>query len=640
MNTLLLYFIDFARLTLLLCVLFGWISYFIERFHVHSACAPLVTCASLTLAIYAASLLGLLLPMTLILASVGLIFGIKKCINLHRNPLPWERFSLFSLLFGIGTVIFLALLYRIQLVHYDNFTHWALMVKELCVTHALPTTDSVLIEFLNYPPGASLWIYFVCFIAGTGQNMMIFAQGLLVFACFYAIFGIINQKSRFLLYTILATGLSFLALLNISIRIDNLLVDFLLPMLTLAALAMVYILRDNLTGTLRTIAPVVGLLSIVKNTGLIYLAIILLYLLYTTVSCRRINTREQVVETEFAQIYRYDTFWWIILKFVCACTLYCVPYALWLFRVNTVLAGAENKFDVNVEQINSQFGGKTLAEVQEIIELFVKTSLDISQLATRGIVLFTVFAIVAAFVGKIILRKKWCIGKVTIAMLMVVALYYAGILAMYVFQMPADEALILAAFDRYTASVVMLFGGALAMAFTIDVENSFYYRVGEVPAARSFRSIETKNRYMQGIVGCMMALFLLLSSEYNGMLYNSTQYAQTFPYKMQQIVGDSWEEEVSDARYLVFATDSDAQMTSYYTHYVARYFLRANQVDCICAFYADNIYNLVENYDYLIIVETTEEEMQLMQDYFGFDGQVGVYPVQELFSNIETANLS
>ena len=66
---------------------------------------------------------------------------------------------------------------------------------------------------------------------------MLLAQNSLLLACFLAVFGVVREKRRFLLYSFLGMGLSLLSYLNLTVRINNLLVDFLLSLLALSSMA-------------------------------------------------------------------------------------------------------------------------------------------------------------------------------------------------------------------------------------------------------------------------------------------------------------------------------------------------------------------------------------------------------------------
>src|SRR5690606_14661704 len=183
--------------------------------------------------------------------------------------------------FLAGSLFFLLLLFNTKLTHYDNFSHWAIVLKVMLSTDAFPTAYSDIIDFKNYPLGVSSFIYYVCRFAGHSQSIMLVAQGLLIFSCFYAMFGIISEKRRFLLYAFLGLGLSILSYFNLTIRITNLLVDFLLPIFTLAIFAIIYRYRDKIRTACFAVLPLAGLLTVMKSTGIIFAAIGLIFLIYT-----------------------------------------------------------------------------------------------------------------------------------------------------------------------------------------------------------------------------------------------------------------------------------------------------------------------------------------------------------------------
>lgn len=583
--------------------------------------APIVTLCGIAVLVYLGGILGILRPVT-----YGILFACALCfVVLARRAvrqLPrwytrarWLNFPIIAPLFLLGALCLAGILCRASLVHYDNFTHWALVVKEMLITHAFPTADSVLIEFTNYPTGTACWIYFVCTVVGTGENCMILAQALLIFTALYAVFGIIEERGRFLLIAALGTGLSLLSLFNFAVRINTLLVDFVLPVLTLAAIALIYRHRRDPQTLLPALVPVLGLLVIVKSTGILFAGVALLYLLYVLAAYHASYGR--------AQGRAFCLALWAKASLAVFCCV--LPLLLWNLRIHTVFAGVSNKFETDLNQINTAFGGKTQQEALQICSLFFETITDLSQRATLGVLLFQLLAMLGCAIGCCVLKKKWALPKVLLAMDAVLIAYLAGILAMYVFSMPMDEAAYLAGFERYAASIVVLFGGVLSICLVVDIEASFYYRLGEVDAIRAFQSVESKALYCRSALACVVAIIWLFTSEYNGMREQLQQEQSALPSTMQQVVGDHWSSEVDDARYLIFVSDTDAQVTSYYTHYIARYYLRANQVDAICLFYEDNFLNLLSQYDYLVIAESSAQARQLMQTYFGVSGEVGIY---------------
>ncbi len=597
-----------------------------RRFQLKPCFAPIITVCSIALVVYLGGILGQLRPVayTMVLAC-----GVCACfvaVRVYRQFSGWysrERwlaFPVVEVLFLGVSLCFASVLLRSELVHYDNFTHWALVVKEMLITHAFPTTDSVLIEFTNYPTGTASWIYFVCTVVGAAESSMIMAQGVLIFCALYAILGIVQERGRFLLFASLGTGLSLLSLFNYAVRINNLLVDFVLPVLALAAIAFIYRHRRAPRSLLVGVVPILGLLVVVKSSGIIFATVAFVYLLYVVVCY--IVAQGKGKERSFG----------IVLLAKTAASIACcvLPLVLWNLRVKSVFSGVSNKFETDLTQIDIAVGGKTQAEIAQICSLFLETLMDVSQRATIGILLFHLLAIVASIVAYAVLKKKWALPKVLLLMDVVLVAYLLGILAMYVFSMPIAEASNLAAFERYASSIVVLFGGVLSICFVIDMEASFYYRLGEVENIRSFKSVTSKSYYCNGALGCVVALCLILTSEFNGMHEQYLQEQNALPQAMQQVVGDNWASEVDDAKYLVLASDTDAQVTGYYAYYVARYYLRANNVDVICMFYEDAFLSLLAQYDYLVIVEESQQAQTLMQAYFQVSGEPGVYDLSNI----------
>ncbi len=594
---------------------------------------PIFTISSMIMILFLGGLCDILFPVTCILAAAGTACSVYSIFfDYRKNGITFHIPIPLALVF-VGFLLFAALLRHTELIHYDNFTHWATVVKEMLLTNSFPTAESVMVTFSNYPLGTSTWLYFVCIIAGHTHGIMLVAQALLIFSCFGAIFGIIQERRRVLLHLILGLGLSILSFFNIFIRLNNLLVDFLLPVLAVAIIAVIYSYRKHIAKAYLVVTPMLGLLMVVKSTGLLFAAIAMGYLVFTTFKFYTSNAGEFVVGDKKTDATKSDEqkLW---VQLLCCLGLSLLPLLLWNYHVDVVFAGVDHKFDVEVTQMFSGFGGKSIAEVQIIVTSFLSTFADFSLRPTIGLWAFEVFAIVACIVGCGILQKEWFLPKLLVLCNMVLFLYYCGILAMYIYSMPLDESIYLAGYERYASSIVVWFGGILAMGLTSDVERSFHYRLGEVEDYKSFKSIQTKKIYNNCCVGCFIVLFLILSSEYSGTAFVNDIFQTSLPAKIQSIAGDHWG-EVDDSEYLLFAPDTDSQVSSYYLHHVAKYYLWANNVDAISTFDADEIPDLLPQYDYLIVVETDSDQEEFMETHFGVSGDIGIYDASELLAQFQ-----
>lgn len=597
---------------LLLCSLTGYMLLAKAKLKLQTEFIPVFVFSTIACAVYFFGLAGYLFPGSVLLYAAGLLLWVYYIAGSIRRRADWNiRFSLFHGAFAAGSLLFFYLLFQSRLIHYDNFSHWAIVIKQMLSTNAFPDAASALIDFKNYPLGASSFIYFICRFAGHSQEIMLTAQGLLIFACFYAIFGVITEKKRFLLYAFLAAGCSVLSIFNITIRISNLLVDFLLPIYTLVMFAVICKYQREIKKACITIVPVAGLLMIIKNTGTIFAGIGLLYLVYEWLK----NRDKPLWKNGLAVLFTTGAAF--------------IPYLLWNWHMASEFKGVENKFDITTDNIQNIYSGKSPEEIRQIISLFIKSVFDITSRPSMGIIVFNVAAITASIFAAVLLKKNWNLWKALIALDLVLIGYYLGILALYIFSMPLEEAIILAGFERYASSIVVLFAGGLVLCATVDMERSFYYRTSQVPACRAFKTAESKSRYQKGIIVFTALSITLLMSEYNGMQTIQRSYETTLPYKVYKVTGDRWyaDGRTDESRYLFYASDADGQVTDYYLQYIARYMLYAPDVDGICAFYEDNLLHLLSSYDYLVMVESDEEAKYLLKKYFHVSGQEGIYKI-------------
>lgn len=571
---------------------------------------PVFVLSSISCVVFFFGLAGVLPEGSIVVMLAGVIVFVWFIFAFRRGYIGGQiHITLFHCFFIAGTLLFLRVLTRSRLTHYDNFSHWGIVVKQILSTHAFPMAESALIDFKNYPLGIASFLYYVCRFSGHSEATMLTAQAMLVFSCFYAMFGIISEKKRFLLYAFMGLGLAALSFFNLTIRINNLLVDFLLPIFTLAVFAAAYQYRKDPLRSLLICTPIAGLLTVTKSTGIIFAAFGFMYLFYMLIK------------------YREAPFWrrfaWLSPTALLGVS---APYLLWSLHMKTAFSGVENKFDMQKLPVQ-----KTADQINEIISLFWRSAIDLTTRPAIGILGFNLLAIGASFFAARVMKKRWRLLKALIVLNAVLILYYVGILGLYLFSMPWDEASWLAGFERYASSIVVLFAGALVMCATVDIENTFHYKIGEVPDERAFYSPASKNRYQKGVLACTVLAIILLLSEYNGMKWNMNAYGTSLPQQVQSVVGDRWmkDGEVDKHRYLLYAPDKDTQVTNYYMQYVGRYFLYAPDVDGICLFWEDNMDNLLNGYDYFVMVESDVEARRLLHKHYGVTGEEGVYRIDD-----------
>lgn len=568
------------------------------------------------LIVYFAGLLGVLPYVSYALFGGGIVAFAALIVN-KKVAQAYNASSLTALnlafiaVFGAIT----ASLIDTFFVHYDNFSHWAVVVKYMLVTNRIPDAASAIIDFKSYPLGSSSFLYYVGRIVGNGEGVMLVGQGILLFASFYAVFGAIRDQKRFMLSALLGLGCSAMAFFNISIRINNLLVDFLLPALTLASIGILLVERNKFFTACLAVLPVLGLLAIVKNTGVIFAVIGFVFLIFRAVQFQRADEKLR------------PFFWGALLTI----GLSLVPLMLWNLHTSLAFPTDAGKFSYDFQTLSSLTIDKTPTQIQYIVQLFLYMATSLSQLPTLGFVIFNGVAIVSYLVARIGFKMKWKLLGTLLLLDLAVVLYYCGILAMYILSMPIDEALRLAGFDRYASSMILFLIGGVTMRLTMDVENSFYYQQGEKRDYRAFKSLTSKNMYQTATVLFSLAAGLMLLSELNGMNHMREAYEDSLPARVSAITGDNWHAPDNETRYLFYSSDAGNEVSSYELPYVGRYFLFASQVDAVSQFTDDAFMGQIQTYDKFVILEDTPAIRVYMRKHANLPGDPGVYDVRETF---------
>lgn len=592
-----------------LASMWGWLFIVYRKGKIPILFVPVVTSVGISLFLYAGALTGMLNPSFWLVVGAGLLgfgFFIK---NVAEKNVSFPAPTLFSVCFGSGILIFTVLTLGFRFEHYDNFSHWAMTVKSMLITDQLPDAGNQLVTFKNYPPGCAVFIYYVCKFLGNAQGVMLLAQNSILFSCFLAVFGIIKEKQRFLLYSFLGMGCSLLSYLNLTIRINNLLVDFLLPLLAMAAIAFVYQSRDSLWKTSLCTALILGFTCIVKNTGIVFAGFVLAYYIWN------IGKKKGIAA-------------WI--KAVTVCMTVClslIPYVVWNLYVRCRFSGIEEKFQLAFGKQESLAVSKE--QYGQITEEFVKAAFSTSNRAVLAFFLCNIAAVLAVLFVRIFLKKQWKLGRVLIVVDLMTIVYHIGILGLYLFSMPEEEAVRLAGFDRYACSIMVLAAGLLFMQATIDMEHSFAVRIEGNGTYRAFSSPAAKLRYQYMVLATMMIGVNFLYSEINGLLYIQSNYSQSLAGRMETLAGDRWQEEEDQRKYLVAASDREGQVSNGEVFYVSRYFLNAPNVEVTEWLDAGNMDEIKKEYDVLIILDESAVHTGTADVENAVWNRSGVYPLKD-----------
>lgn len=563
---------------------FGWVSFLRTGCRIPSDYIPVTLISGCSLILYMAGLADLLEPAAYVFCAAGLVPGIFCAVRMSVRDQTGRRRapSVFGICFLSGTLLFAAVIFRLHLRHYDNFSHWAAIVKYLLTAGKFPGADTGLIAFPDYPPGSSLFLYYVCTFLGKEQKIMLLAQNSIVFACFLALFGMIREKRRFLTYGFLSAGCTALSYLNLTVRINNLLVDFLLPLLVLASFSVTSACEISPRKAAFLQALILGFTGIVKNTGIVFALPAFLYFVWSTL--RKRKGSRAAVRGVLAP---------------CAAAVF-LPYLFWKEHIRISLAGYESKF-----ALDGTSAGMDAAVREKIIRDFLEASTDLSDRAAQVFLLCNAAVFAVWLWLRLFRHRKWRILPVLAAADILTVLYYGGILGMYLYSMPEEEAVRLAGFDRYACSFMVLFAGILLLSATRELESSYAVDIDTAGAFRAYSSPAAKRRYQYAVLGVLIIAVNFLYSEINGLLAVEKEYGTSLPGIAEQVITDRWypDGKPDEQKYLVAATDRNSQVSNSEVMYVCRYFLSAPYVDVTADLSQEDYENAVHQYDYIIVLE-------------------------------------
>lgn len=598
------------RITILIFSLYGGKQFFVRKIKVPDELSWITTICSTVLLLYVAGFLGLLLPSTFVIFVISCLYGIYI---LYKQLRSGERFTTNFSWWHAWFIIYLVLmgntLIGTQLEHYDNFSHWSLIVKFLFTEGRLPTNADTIISYTSYPMGSSLFIYYSTIIAGFKDNVMLISQFLFIAAALFSLGVFIRDKTRVLIVSTLFFTVVLFNYFNISIRLNNLLVDFLLPTLALSGIAAVYACKKNIKLMSFLFFFITAVLNLVKTSGMFFSIIILFYFIYELT---------QQMKKEKVKVFLTG-----LTAIICSFA----PILYWNYYVKNNFE--ITKHEVSLTNYQSLFQAKGATISKDILIKQITYLTDINNTNTQGTLLFVVVLLVGYLIIRIWTGRKSSLLRILVAGFLIILSYYSGIYLMFLFSMPIDEAVRLAGIERYASSIVIFSLGLAFSAIAIEIDYSLYEKNISLRNYKSYKSLLTKKIYQYSTILLSFASVLLLLSEINGIKYHNAQFHKTLPGQFQKVTDQKF--ELNHERILVVTADKE-NLNSYYTDFFSTYYLYSTNVIPKEDFMMDNqsFRTFIESFDSIVILEEHWTFVELFKQMTGDVPKIGVYAVKDL----------
>ncbi|WP_181346836.1 hypothetical protein [Thalassobacillus sp. CUG 92003] len=423
---------------------FAGYGFFIRcTYKVQTALIPILLFSTTAVLLFIGGLLNILPHIAFVIFAGGLAAFVYSLWKWGRRVDTWVSFCTPATLFFLAGSIFFAFFFKDSfLMHYDNFTHWGLIVKEMVGANALPD-DSTIVSFRNYPPGTALFIYYMVTLVGFSETMAIIAQAILITGTLTTLFVFATWKRP---STVIASFAVVLALLWMNgDTIHSLMVDSVLGYIAVAALLVGYATRHNLMMMMAVTTPVLSLLVLTKDSGKLFFAIVIIALIFMVIK------RNAPVSFKHAA--------------VSAAGLIGLPLLVNFLWGRYTQQAYEASYESNRFAVTGDtFGApdRPDAFIKTLTRDLLSAAFDVSSHMVQTMLITVAIAVVAS-VFMLWVNKRRAKG-IIIALISVLAFYLIYIVMLYIlylYLMPQNEAAYLAGMPRYQSSAAIFFVGAL-----------------------------------------------------------------------------------------------------------------------------------------------------------------------------------
>lgn len=519
--------------------------------------------ASIGSLLFLAGILNLLPETAAFICLLGCVLGVR---SIRRRENPLALISPGTLFFAVGSVVMAALLFRAKFTSYDNFSHWAIVVKRMLATDRFPNFSDINIEFQSYPLGSSCFIYYIAKVSGIRfEWMQMLAQAVLMLGMAAALFSCSRRPVTHLL-----TAIVGVALLAGDVDFTSLMVDTLLPLTALAGLAACVALRDRIGERPWLLLPFLLFLMSIKNSGLLFDVVLLVCMLCCGHKALRGRARAFVLTalSPFALLL----LWQKHVKLVFSDGM----HARHSLSLSLFAATLQEKGGDTIDKI----AGGMLGQVFSL---------------SNPMLYVLLLLLALLLIGRFCLRDRQSPHFLAPLVLGSYAAYELGLFLMYLLTMPTGEALILAGYSRYEKTILIFCAGA-----------AWIYACRLAACALPGALRRTVSAVLAAL--CAASVFALVKPSRS--YFRRQTFAGTTREAYDQLIEDYG--IPAGCRYMILRSENDYG----YLYHLTRYLLDPQAVSSAELSWLIELPDLWRGYDYLITLNPSEEVQAYLSGHF------------------------
>lgn len=463
--------ITILRIFLLWISLLGIFMFSHYKFNVKKEFTMPLTFVFIILILFIASLLNILKLCSLLIFLFGL-FGyyylfIKKKVGKEYLK---EFFDYKALVICLIVIFVTIISYCLEFTHYDNFSHWALLSKQLFLHNSLPSFEYSVDEFTTYPPASSLFIYFVGLIVGKTEHAMILGQTYLIVGLLSALTVLFKHKNKILSCILFIIFTLYVLVSNV--LITDLLVDTVLGVLGIVSVLFAYYYRDNIKKAGILLGVMSCVFIIFKNSGFLFIAMNVLLMLILGFRNKKIKS---------------------CLLYI-GISILCVAGLFYLWQKHLLLVYYEDTGQITKHSISITNAVRNLTSTgyentMNVISVYLNNFFNINCLINWYMIGINLFLILLIFVHK---GRRKDVFKVLILCDVLYLLYWLSYGVLYVLSMPYEEAIALACYNRYMMSCILVLFGIIYI-LVCDLASEKIEKIGLIMLIIIFAFLLFKN---------------------------------------------------------------------------------------------------------------------------------------------------
>lgn len=583
-----------GRGLLLIISFLGYFCY-VQRRTGEAAIAPVLTLVSVAVLMFAAGLLNVMVAMTWLIL-IGGILLLVWCVWQDGRAVLDERSMVVLGIFALScALLFVRTCGQVPL-HYDNFSHWLTVVRDMLKNDRMPNFQSYMITFQGYPTGAAGFIYFIMKVLNVSRDdYALFAQGLLLIA---ALMAPLARAKKINGWTGIVWLLCTIFCLVANNSVEDLLVDTLVSVLSIAVISIIVRYRGEPRKAVLFSLPIQVYLIAVKNSGILMVgincAITLAVFLHTLWENGALNKKG----------------FWRSLGYVAGNGLVSAGvYYLWLQHVKLVyVTGVTSKHTASVSNYIAMLQKKSGEQVLEILGIFARRFLSWNP----AWMYLVAFAAVLAL-GYLIRRRnggeKHCTEAWIFAAMLCAYLAFMTVLAvMYILSMPYVESIMLGSYDRYEWTVMIYLVGVMELYALASIH----------PDWKPKHWLETA---WQGALVCLAACLLVSQwTDTVKLLKKENEYEDSSRFQLEQLRDEYSLPE--NSTYLIVG--SEVRDDAGYHYYLGSYVFWSFGVTACTP---EELSEQTANQKWLIVLDESEEVDAFLQER-GLEPGRSVYELQ------------